>query len=235
MPQAKVKILIVEDDAVLGYVVKDFLQKQNFEVMLCTDGDEAWRLFMKHNYDVCLLDVVLPGKKNGLILAKNIRSKNKDIPILMLSSRSMDGDRILGFEAGADDYITKPYNLQVLTMRINVFIKRIYGDVEEQVCGIHKIGDFEFDHSNLVLKSNTEQHQLTVKEADLVLYLCQNANRLIKREDILTNIWGKDDFFLGRSMDVFITKIRKYFKSQNEIKLQTVHGIGYKFINKYVA
>jgi DNA-binding response OmpR family regulator len=234
MPHLTVKILIVEKEAMLGYMVKDYLQKHYFDVTLCTDGDEAWRLFMKNNYDICMLDVQIPGRKDGLVLARNIRKKNKDLPIILVSSRNTEFDRITGLETGADDYLPKPYNMEVLTKRIHVFLKRREKSGDTQLEPI-MIGDFAFDYHNLILRNNKVEHQLTIKEANLVRYLCLNPNRLIKREDILTNIWGKDDYFLGRSMDVFITKIRKYFKEHEEIKIQTIHGIGYRFCYKFVA
>ncbi len=228
MSQPKIRVLLVEDDPVLGYVVKDFLQKQDFDVTHCTDGDAAWHQFMKNIFDVCLLDILLPGKKDGIELANNIRKKNENIPIIMLSSKTMDIDKIAGFETGADDYITKPYNLQELLMRIQVFLKRTRKK-EDTGPVIFKIGDLNFDYGNLTLSNDKVEHQLTQREADLVRYLCLNANRVLKRDEILMNVWGKDDYFLGRSMDVFITKIRKYLKSQNAAKLQTIHGIGFKF------
>ena len=228
MSQPKVKILLVEDDPVLGYVVKDFLLKLDYEVTHCTDGDVAWHQFMKNIYDVCLLDIMLPGKKDGMELANSIRKKNENIPIILLSSKNLDNDKIAGFESGADDYVTKPYNLQELQMRIQVFLKR--SKKKEDIGPVSfKIGDLEFDYSNLTLRSDKVEYQLTQREADLVRYLCLNANRVLKRDEILMNVWGKDDYFLGRSMDVFITKVRKYLKSQNAAKLQTIHGIGFKF------
>ena len=228
MSQPKVKILLVEDDPVLGFVVKDFLQKQNYEVNLCTDSDTAWQQFMKNIYDVCLLDILLPSKKDGIELANSIRKKNENIPIILLSSKNMDNDKIAGFETGADDYITKPYNLQELLLRIQVFLKRTKKK-EDTGPVIFKIGDLNFDYTNLVLGNDKVEHQLTQREADLVRFLCLNANRVLKRDEILMSVWGKDDYFLGRSMDVFITKVRKYLKSQNSAKLQTIHGIGFKF------
>lgn len=228
MSQAKAKILLVEDDPVLGYVVKDFLKKQDFDITHCTDGDVAWQQFMKNIFDVCLLDIMLPGKKDGMELANSIRKKNEDIPIIILTSKNLDGDKIAGFESGADDYITKPYNLQELLMRIQVFLKRSKKK-EDKGPVVFPIGDLVFDYENLTLGNDKIEHQLTQREADLVRYLCINANRVLKRDEILMNVWGKDDYFLGRSMDVFITKVRKYLKSQNVAKLQTIHGIGFKF------
>ena len=229
MSQPKLKILLVEDDPVLGYVVKDYLQKQEYEVTNWTEGDADWHQFMKNIFDICLLEIMLPGKKDGMELANSIRKKNENIPIILLSSKNMDNDKIAGFESGADDYVTKPYNLQELLMRIQVFVKR--SKKKENVGPMSfTIGDLVFDYTNLLLKNEKIEYQLTQREADLVRYLCMNPNKVLKRDEILMNVWGKDDYFLGRSMDVFITKIRKYLKSQTEAKLQTIHGIGFKFI-----
>jgi len=232
MSQPKIKILLVEDDPVLGFVVKDFLQKQNYDVNLCTDSDTAWQQFMKNIYDICLLDVMLPGKKDGIELANNIRKKNEDIPIMMLTSKSMDDDRLAGFEVGADDYVIKPYNMNEVLKRIQVFLKR---SKKKEIEGpsLFKIGSLDFDYKNLTLTNETEQHQLTQREADLFRYLVTNKDKVLKRDEILMNVWGKDDYFLGRSMDVFITKVRKFLKNQTATKLQTIHGIGFKFVDKW--
>jgi DNA-binding response OmpR family regulator len=182
---------------------------------------------MKHNFDLCLLDVVLP-KKNGMYLASQIRAINDTIPILMLTSKNMDDDKIAGFQSGADDYITKPFNLQELLLRVQVFLKRTKKKEEGQTS--FKIGNLDFDYKNLILKDGKTEHQLTQREADLIKFLCQNNNRVLKRDEILMQVWGKEDYFLGRSMDVFITKVRKYLRDQPGVELQTVHGIGFKFV-----
>ena len=228
MSKEKPRILLVEDDPILGYVVKDFLQKHDYEVSHCTESDVAWQQFMKHNYDICLVDILLPGKKDGIELANNIRKKNEDIPIILLTGKNLDDDKIAGFESGADDYITKPYNMQELLHRIQVFLKR--SKKKGDVSPVHFIiGDLNFDYNNLIFGNDKVEYQLTQREADLLRYFCLNANRVLKREEILMNVWGKDDYFLGRSMDVFITKVRKFLKMQSSAKLQTIHGIGFKF------
>jgi DNA-binding response OmpR family regulator len=229
MPDYKAKILLVEDDPTLSYVVKDSLHKNSYDVVYCADGESAWQQFMKNNFDICLLDVMLPGKKDGMTLATQIRQKNETIPILLLTSKNMDDDKIAGFKSGADDYITKPFNMQELLLRLDVFLKRTKKK-EDNTPTTFKVGDYDFDYTNLVLKSDSAEHQLTQREADLIRYLCLNANRVLKRDEILMNVWGKDDYFLGRSMDVFITKVRKYLKGQQGAELQTIHGIGFKFV-----
>lgn len=228
MAQFKAKILLVEDDPTLSYVVKDKLQTNGYDVVHCPDGETGWQQFLKHNFDICLLDVVLP-KKDGMALANQIRQKNESIPILMLTSKSMDDDKIAGFRSGADDYITKPFNMQELLLRLEVFLKRTKKKEDDGPTEF-KIGNMTFDFTNLSLKSPTKEHQLTQREADLIRYLCLNANKVLKRDEILLNVWGKEDYFLGRSMDVFITKVRKYLKDEPGVELQTIHGIGFKFV-----
>lgn len=223
---SKSKILLIEDDPTLGFVVKDALQDVGYDVTHCTDGESGYQQFMKGNFDLILLDVMLP-KKDGTAIASLIRKKNETIPILMLTSKSMDDDKIAGFRSGADDYITKPFNMQELKLRIEVFMKRT--KKKDEAPSGFKLGETTFDFDNLMLQNDQENHQLTQREAELLRYFCVNANKVLKRDDILLNVWGKEDYFLGRSMDVFITKLRKYLKSEKEAELQTIHGIGFKF------
>lgn len=223
----KAKILLVEDDPTLSYVIKDSLQNNGYDVVHCPDGESAWQQFTKRSFDICLLDVVLP-KKDGMALANDIRKQNEKIPILLLTSKSMDDDKIAGFKSGADDYITKPFNMQELLLRLEVFLKRTMKK-DDGVPKHFKIGSLNFDYTNLLLHNSKVEHQLTQREADLIRYLCINANRVLKREEILLNVWGREDYFLGRSMDVFITKVRKYIKGEEGVELQTIHGIGFKF------
>jgi len=224
----KARILLVEDDPTLSYVIKDSLQNNGYEVVHCPDGESAWQQFTKKSFDICLLDVVLP-KKDGMTLAHDIRKQNQQIPILLLTSKSMDDDKIAGFRSGADDYITKPFNMQELLLRLEVFLKRTMKREDDSPTKF-KLGTLEFDYNNLILFNEKTEHQLTQREAELIRYLCLNANRVLKRDEILLNVWGREDYFLGRSMDVFITKVRKYIKDQPGVELQTIHGIGFKFV-----
>jgi len=172
------------------------------------------------------LDVMLP-KKDGLSLVAQIRKKNETIPILMLTALNNDESKIAGFQKGVDDYITKPFNMQELLLRMEVFLKRTQKKQDELNEPV-RIGELVFDFKNLSLQSAQETTQLTQREAELFKFFYQNRNKVLKREDILTEIWGKDDYFLGRSMDVFITKLRKYIKGQEGIEIQTIHGVGFK-------
>lgn len=224
----KARVLLVEDDESLAFIVKDNLEEAGYEVFYAPDGETGFQLFMKHNIDICLLDVMLP-KKDGMTIASQIRKKNEKVPILFLTAKNMDEDRIAGFKAGGDDYITKPFNMEELLLRMQVFLKHTQVNEEEEKT-IFNLGEMEFDSANLILKRDGNEIQLTQKESDLLRYLCLNANQVLKRDDILLNVWGKDDYFLGRSMDVFMTKIRKYIKEEEKVNLQTIHGVGFKLV-----
>ena len=227
MPQ-KVQILLVEDDSSLGFVIKDALEDKGFEVTLATDGQQGWQQFSKNFYDLCLIDVMMPIK-DGFTLAQQIRRKNDYIPIIFLTAKSMQEDKIAGLKAGADDYITKPFSMEELLLRIDIFLRRTIGSDTDETT--FQLGSSIFDYENLTIKGDNIDNRLTQKEADLLRFFCLNANKVVKREEVLTKVWGKDDYFLGRSMDVFITKIRKYLKEEKEIEIQTIHGVGFRFIN----
>jgi DNA-binding response OmpR family regulator len=233
MADTKAKILLVEDDPTLGFVVKDNLEANGYEVYHAPDGETGWQLYMKHNFDICVLDVMLP-KRDGIWLSGQIRKKNETVPILLLTAKNMDEDKITGFQTGADDYITKPFNMQELLLRIEVFLKRTKKKTDDTP-NEFKIGNLNFNYSDLILFNDQTRQQLTQREADLLRYLALNPNRVLKREEILLNVWGKEDYFLGRSMDVFVTKIRKHLKDQPGVELQTIHGIGFKFMNGVAA
>ena len=224
----KANILYVEDDSSLSFVIKDNLEENGYTVVHCTDGESAWQQFMKHTFDLCLLDVMLP-KKDGFALATQIRKKNALIPIIMLTAKNMDEDKIHGFKTGVDDYITKPFNMQELLLRMEVFLKRTKIDASLFPSNV-TIGSILFHYEELELQTLEGVIQLTQKEADLLKYFCLHVNQTLKREDILLSVWGKDDYFLGRSMDVFITKLRKHLKADPSIEIQTIHGKGFKFL-----
>lgn len=226
----KANILYVEDDSSLSFVIKDNLEENGYTVVHCTDGESAWQQFMKHTFDLCLLDVMLP-KKDGFALATQIRKKNALIPIIMLTAKNMDEDKIHGFKTGVDDYITKPFNMQELLLRMEVFLKRTKIDSNVFPSEV-TIGSIVFHYEELELQTLEGIIQLTQKEADLLKYFCLHVNQTLKREDILLSVWGKDDYFLGRSMDVFVTKLRKHLKADPSIEIQTIHGKGFKFLVK---
>src|SRR5215467_2025475 len=223
----KGKVLLAEDDLSLGYVIKDNLVDAGYEVVLCPDGQTAIEKFDKSNYDICLLDVMMPNK-DGFTVAKKIRQQSDIIPIIFLTAKSMEEDKVKGFLTGADDYITKPFSIQELLLRMDVFIRRTRKMHADQVTEF-MIGNMKFSYTDLKLHTPSTTFTLTQKEADLLKFLCEHANRILKREEVLLNVWGKDDYFLGRSMDVFMTKLRKHFKADPNVVLETIHGVGFRF------
>jgi DNA-binding response OmpR family regulator len=226
MDQVK-KILLVEDDPSLGFVIKDNLTMKGYAVTLCKDGDEGLDTFQTTGFHLCILDVMLP-KKDGFTLAREIRTKNKEVPILFLTAKSMTEDKLAGFQTGADDYITKPFSLEELYFRIEVFLRRSNGTPVPQKDGVFQVGQYEFDPLNLVLKSDSSEKTLTQKEAEVLKLLYRNRDRVLKREEILNQVWGNDDYFMGRSMDVFISKLRKYLKDDPGIQIVNYHGVGFR-------
>jgi DNA-binding response OmpR family regulator len=223
----KSKILLAEDDLSLGYVIKDSLVEAGYEVVLCPDGKTAIEKFKKESFDICLLDVMMPNQ-DGFTVLKWIRQQTDQVPILMITAKSMEEDRIYGFESGADDYICKPFSMKELLMRIDVFFRRtkkLYSEKQFRF----EIGTitFLFNEYRLVLGQHVDN--ITQREAELLLFLCENPNRILTRKEILLQVWGNDDFYLGRSMDVFITKLRKYLKADPSIFLETIHGTGFRF------
>jgi DNA-binding response OmpR family regulator len=223
----KSKVLLAEDDLSLGYVIKDNLADAGYDVVLCADGQAAMDKFSKENFDICLLDVMMPHK-DGFTVARKIRQQSDMIPILLITAKSLEEDRIHGFESGADDYIIKPFSMQELLLRMDVFLRRTKKMHSEKMLQF-RIGKLVFSFNDLKLNIDGSTHNMTRKEAELLLFLCEHPNRILKREEVLLNVWGKDDYFLGRSMDVFITKLRKYFKADPTVNLETIHGMGFRF------
>jgi DNA-binding response OmpR family regulator len=221
------KILLVEDDPSLGFVIKDNLSLKGYAVTLCKDGEEGENTFHQQPFHLCILDVMLP-KKDGFSLARSIREKNQEIPILFLTAKSMTEDKLLGFQSGADDYITKPFSLEELFYRIEVFLRRSANQVAPQDDKVFNVGEFAFDPSSFTLKNTTSEKTLTQKEAEVLKLLYQNRDRVLKREEILKHVWGDDDYFMGRSMDVFISKLRKYLKDDPTIQIVNYHGVGFR-------
>jgi DNA-binding response OmpR family regulator len=222
----RAKVLLAEDDQDLAFVIKDSLQEEGFEIIHAPDGEAAWNQFQKNDFDICLLDVNMP-MRDGFSVAKKIRQQSDMIPILFITAKSLEQDRIKGFQVGADDYIVKPFSIQELIMRMDVFLRRtkkLQADTPEEF----QIGKLKFIYSELKIIVNGETVTLTQREADLMKFFAEHANKILKREEVLLNVWGKDDYFLGRSMDVFITKLRKHFKADPSILLETIHGVGFR-------
>lgn len=222
------KILLVEDDLNLGFVIQDTLKMEGFKVHLCKDGKEGLLQFNKEHYDLCLLDVMMP-KKDGFSLAEDIRKINHDIPVVFLTAKGMAEDKIRGLKLGADDYITKPFSSEELILRIRAILKRnpkYRDDVKNK--SKFTIGSFQFDASNFELSSGDNRRKLTKKEAELLKLLAEHQGQVIEREILANMIWGDDSYFVGRSMDVFITKLRKYLSTDPSIAITNVHGVGFR-------
>lgn len=225
--QQKTKILLAEDDLQLGFIIKDNLEEAGFQVINCPDGETAWEHYQKVNPDLCILDVNMPYR-DGFSLAKKIRQKSDRIPILFLTAKSLEEDKLKGFAAGGDDYILKPFSMKELLSRIQVFLRRnkmIVADSPQTMT----IGNFNFYPAELKLVGEKETVSLTQREAELLEFLCVHPNKVLKREEILSNVWGKNDFFLGRSMDVFMTRLRKLLSIEPSVTIETIHGVGYRF------
>lgn len=223
----KPRILYVEDDETLSFVTKDNLEIHGYVVHHCLDGETAIESFFKDSYDLCILDVMLP-KMDGFAVAEKIRSTDPNVPILFLTAKSMKEDRIQGLKLGADDYITKPFSIEELILKIEVFLRRKY--VSVSINDQYKVGNYNFDYRNLVLSLEGDSRNLTQKEADLLKMLLDHKNNVVKRSVILEKLWGEDDYFLGRSMDVFISRLRKYLSGDPKIKLDNIHGVGFKLV-----
>lgn len=228
----KSKILYVEDDESLAFLTKDNLEEYGYEIDHYADGVQAWEAFQKSYYDVCVFDVMLP-LLDGFELAEKVREINSHIPIIFVTAKSMNEDKITGLKIGGDDYITKPFSIEELMLKIEVFLKRknIVEDKKEQLT----LGIFRFEPDNLSLYSDEDVNKLTQKESDLLLYLIENKNSISRRENILKKLWGENDYFLGRSMDVFISRLRKYIRPDENLKIENIHGVGFRLIDKNEA
>jgi two-component system response regulator VicR len=225
----KYRILYVEDDENLGFVTKDNLEKKGYEIVLCHDGLTAIQTYQQDRFDLCILDVMLP-KVDGFNVAQKIRDKDSHVPILFLTAKSLLEDKIQGFETGADDYITKPFSIEELSYKIEVFIKRsIVHTQEDTEKFTFVIGSFVFDFKELTLTDTNDSVQsLTLREAELLRMFCTNLNLVVKRDDILKQVWGEDDYYIGRSLDVFVSRLRKYFSGDPSINIENVRSVGFK-------
>lgn len=227
------RILLVEDDPNLGLLLQDYLQlKGKFEVVLCVDGDEGLRAFTKQGFDLCILDVMMP-KKDGFTLGKEIRKINQNVPIIFATAKAMMEDKASAYNLGGDDYITKPFRIEELLLRINALLKRVA--VKETVDNtpvqtFFQIGEYTFDYTTQMIQYKGQQQKLSTKEAELLQLLCLKKNTVLTREEALLSIWHDDNYFNGRSMDVFLSKLRKYLKEDPKVEILNVHGKGYKLL-----
>jgi DNA-binding response OmpR family regulator len=227
--EQKTKLLLAEDDENLGLLLREYLIAKGFEADLYPDGEAAYKGFMKEHYDICILDVMMP-KKDGFTLAKDIKIVNAEIPVLFLTAKNMKEDVLEGFKLGADDYITKPFSMEELIMRIEAILRRTSQEGQTNTQQVFTLGKFSFDTRKQTLSDEETSVKLTTKESDLLKLLCQNANKVLERNYALKSIWIDDNYFNARSMDVYITKLRKHLKEEASVEIINVHGKGYKLI-----
>jgi len=221
------KILYTEDDETLAFLTKDNLEQNNYEVIHCTNGKSGLETFKNEDFDICIFDIMMP-KMDGFELAEEVRKIDNDVPIIFLSAKTLKEDRIKGLRLGADDYLVKPFSIEELILKIEIFLKRSQKNnkVEKSV---YEIGKYQFDTKNFILFNEEEKVGLTQREAELLKLFIDNKNLVLKREQILTALWGTDDYFMGRSIDVFISRLRKILANEKGISIENLHGIGFRF------
>lgn len=222
------KILLIEDDPNLGFILQENLELQGYVVERCADGEQGLQAFLKQKFDLCLLDVMLP-KKDGFTLARDLRKTSQEVPIIFLTAKSLKEDRIEGFKIGGDDYITKPFSMEELALRIQAVLRRSKAlPQEKSAAGIFQIGGYTFNAEQQTLQRGEDRQKLTAKEAELLRLLCLHVNEVLEREVALKLIWGENNYFNARSMDVFVSKLRKYLAADERIVIRNVHGKGFR-------
>ncbi len=228
MSKERLKILLAEDDLNLGILLVDYLETEGYDVKLYKDGELALKAFKKDQFDVCLLDVMMP-QVDGFSVAKKIRIKDKKVPIIFITAKSLKEDKLKGYSLDADDYITKPFDEEELLWKIKAVVRRIPGNKSDSKPQLISIGKYLFDFSNQSLTIDGKIKRITEKESNILNYLSDHRNHLVKREELLKDLWGENDYFFGRSLDVFITKIRKYLREDPDINIENVFGVGFIF------
>ena len=223
----KYKILYAEDDETLAFLTQDNLEQNNYEVVHCSNGEMAIEAFKNQTFDICIFDIMMP-KTDGFELAENIRKSNTDIPIIFLSAKTLKEDRLKGLRLGGDDYLVKPFSIEELLLKIEIFLKRSRKNIPIEK-NIYTVGKYQFDNKNFVVFNDSEKISLTQRESDLLKLFLDNKNMVLKREEILKSLWGNDDYFMGRSLDVFISRLRKILANEKGIAIENLHGIGFRF------
>lgn len=222
------KILYIEDDETLAFLTKDNLEQANYDVVHFLDGKSGLDNFKEEDFDLCILDIMIP-KMDGFEVATEIRKINTDIPILFLSAKTLKEDRIKGLRLGADDYLVKPFSIEELLLKIEIFLKRSQKNKSTEK-SVYTIGKYFFDTNNYILFNEDEKIGLTQRESELLKLFLDNKNIVLKRQEILVSLWGTDDYFMGRSLDVFISRLRKIFSNEKNISIENLHGIGFRFL-----
>ena len=225
-----IKLLVAEDDPNLGTILKAYLTQKGYTVVWVKDGEEALTSFDEEDVDACILDVMMP-MKDGFTVAKEIRKVDKNVPIIFLTAKNLEEDKLKGFEVGADDYITKPFSMEELLARLNATMRRSFNE-ERPDKNVFRIGEFTFDYTHQMLTIGETSQRLTAKESDLLRIFAINFNQLVDRNTTLQKIWKDDSYFAARSMDVYITKLRKYLKADPSVEIVNVHGVGFKLTHK---
>lgn len=225
----KINVLLAEDDRNLGTILKSYLEAKGFRTTLCDNGKVALEAFKKNEYNFCICDVMMPVM-DGFTLAKEIRKLDKKVPLLFLTAKTMQEDKLEGFEIGADDYITKPFSMEELLLRLKAILRRSNMEENKHVNHIYKFGKYSFDYDHQQLSIGKKQEKLTSKEAELLKLLCDHLNEVLDRTVALNKIWYDDSYFNARSMDVYITKLRKFLKEDSNVELINVHGVGFKLV-----
>lgn len=224
------RVLLLEDDPNLGQIVQEHLQLQGFDVTLCVDGEDGMQAFTRARFDLCLIDIMMP-RKDGFTFAREVRQRDQQTPLIFLTAKSLKEDRIEGFKIGCDDYITKPFSVEELLLRIQAVLRRTATPQEaEPVATVFDIGSFHFDSNRQILTHGASEHKLTPKESDLLRLLCLNLNQTLTREEALREVWGDENYFSGRSMDVFISRLRKYLRADKRVEIMGIHGKGFRLI-----
>ena len=226
---SKAKLLVVEDDPNLGDILKEYLEMKGYEPTLCRDGEEGWNKFKKDKFDLCLLDIMMP-KKDGFTLAKEIKKVQEDLPILFLTAKNQKDDIIEGLKIGADDYLTKPFSMEELLLRITAILRRTQKSTEVVSLKTYSFGDFVLHYDEQFIEGPEGRHKLTSKENELIRLLASEINKLVNRSHALKQIWGDDSYFNARSMDVYLSKIRKILKDDPKVQIITIHGEGFKMV-----
>lgn len=223
---AKAHLLYVEDDESLNWVTRDNLEERGYHLTCCTDGQEALDVIRAQKFDLCILDVMLP-KVDGFTLARELRKTDDQTPILFLTAKSLAEDRLKGLRLGGDDYLVKPFSIEELALKVDIFLRRRQV-IRDEAPAEYQLGGYTFNYQNLVLRFGEEERRLTQREAELLKYFLDRPQQVLRRGDILESVWGKDDYFLGRSLDVFISRLRKYLKREPGILIENIHGIGFR-------
>jgi two-component system response regulator VicR len=232
MMAARHRILLLEDDPNLGQIVQEHLQMNGYDVRLCANGEDGADAFRHEEYDLCLVDIMMP-RKDGFTFAREVRARDQETPIIFLTAKSLKEDRIEGFKIGGDDYITKPFSVEELLLRIQAVLKRTKGATPvsaENLPTDFALGSYKFDFNRRILRKGKTEQKLTPKEADLLRLLCLKMNDTLTRDEALREVWGDDSYFSGRSMDVFVSRLRKYLRDDDRVEIMGVHGKGFRLV-----